>query len=112
MSLHSPQPTRPSSVSTFTNVQGRQPPSQWRVSIRAIFTALLPPGGLPSGRQTPTGLSGPRGLRHDPTGQQLQQWLARYLGVQPPDLLEDRPSRRLGDPTAGVVQELGFQLFL
>ena len=29
LSLHSPQPTSPSSVSTLTNVHGRQPASQW-----------------------------------------------------------------------------------
>src|SRR6185503_9093086 len=39
LSLHSPQPTRPSSVSTRTKVQGRQPPSQCRASTRAIFMA-------------------------------------------------------------------------
>src|SRR6185503_6563551 len=39
LSLHSPQPTRPLSVSTRTKVQGRQPPSQCRASTRAIFMA-------------------------------------------------------------------------
>src|SRR4029450_10301598 len=39
LSLHSPHPTRPSSVSTRTNVHGRQPPSQCRVSTFAIFIA-------------------------------------------------------------------------
>src|SRR6266851_3948968 len=39
LSLHSPQPTSPSSVSTRTKVQGRQPPSQWSASTRAIFMA-------------------------------------------------------------------------
>ena len=44
LSLHSPQPTRPSSVSTLTNVHGRQPPSQCSVSTFAIFmSALRPP---------------------------------------------------------------------
>src|SRR5262249_25425867 len=41
LSLHSPQPTRPSSVSTRTNVQGRQPPSQCSASTRAIFMTVL-----------------------------------------------------------------------
>ena len=41
LSLHSPQPTR---LSTRTNVHGRQPPSQCRVSTFAIFmSALRPP---------------------------------------------------------------------
>src|SRR5260370_1350458 len=39
LSLHSPQPTSPSSVSTRTKVQGRQPPSQWSASTRTIFMA-------------------------------------------------------------------------
>src|SRR4029077_7626889 len=39
LSLHSPQPTSPSSVSTRTKVQGLQPPSQWSASTRAIFMA-------------------------------------------------------------------------
>src|SRR5439155_11499658 len=37
LSLHSPQPTRPLSVSMRTNVHGRQPPSQWSASTRAIL---------------------------------------------------------------------------
>src|SRR5262245_14428135 len=37
LSLHSPQPTRPPSVSMRTNVHGRQPASQWSASTRAIF---------------------------------------------------------------------------
>src|SRR6266567_3563958 len=36
LSLHSPQPTRPSSVSTLTNVHGRQPASQWNASTRSM----------------------------------------------------------------------------
>ncbi len=39
LSLHSPQPTRPSSVSMRTKVHGRQPPSQCNASTRAIFMA-------------------------------------------------------------------------
>src|SRR5262245_34525625 len=42
-SLHSPQPVMPSSVSTFTNVQGRQPASTINVSILVIFIAFLSP---------------------------------------------------------------------
>src|SRR5688572_3934028 len=42
-SLHSPHPTRPSSVSTFTNVHGRQPASQWNVCTRAIFMSCFSP---------------------------------------------------------------------
>src|SRR6266542_4576147 len=37
LSLHSPQPTRPVSVSMRTNVHGRQPPSAWSAATRAIF---------------------------------------------------------------------------
>jgi hypothetical protein len=32
------------SVSTRTNVHGRQPPSQWSVSTRAIFMSASCPG--------------------------------------------------------------------
>src|SRR5262249_41908118 len=53
LSLHSPQPTRPSSVSTRTNVQGLQPPSQCSASTRAIFIGVSPLDGFGSepGRQ-------------------------------------------------------------
>src|SRR5262245_11608418 len=37
LSLHSPQPTSPPSVSIRTNVHGLQPPSQCSASTRAIF---------------------------------------------------------------------------
>src|SRR2546422_4113311 len=39
LSLHSPQPTSPVSVSMRTNVHGRQPPSQCSASTLAIFMA-------------------------------------------------------------------------
>ena len=42
LSLHSPQPTRPSSVSMRTNVHGRQPPSQCNASTFAIFMRAPP----------------------------------------------------------------------
>ena len=36
-SLHSPYPTTPSSVATFTKSQGRQPASTTKVSTLVIF---------------------------------------------------------------------------
>ena len=36
-SLHSPQPVIPSSVSTLTNIHGRQPASTMNVSMLVIF---------------------------------------------------------------------------
>src|SRR5689334_6438511 len=41
-SLHSPQPTRPSSVVTLTNTHGRQPASHRIGSIFAIFIVPIP----------------------------------------------------------------------
>src|SRR5262245_59374204 len=41
LSLHSPQPTSPPSVSIRTNVHGLQPPSQCSASTRAIFMRVL-----------------------------------------------------------------------
>src|SRR5215510_3247450 len=40
-SLHSPQPVMPSSVSTFTKVQGRQPALTIKVSMSVIFIVFL-----------------------------------------------------------------------
>src|SRR5439155_23073489 len=56
LSLHSPQPTSPSSVSTRTKVQGRQPPSACSASTRAIFMGLLlptAPGSEPRRQASP-----------------------------------------------------------
>ena len=43
-SEHSPQPTNPSSVSTLTNIQGRQPASTIKVCISEIFIFNIPLG--------------------------------------------------------------------
>src|SRR5215472_7988798 len=46
LSLHSPQPTRPVSVSMRTKVHGRQPPSACSASTRAIFMETLRPTSM------------------------------------------------------------------
>src|SRR5262252_6092417 len=46
LSLHSPQPTRPVSVSMRTKVHGRQPPSACSASTRAIFMVTLRPTSM------------------------------------------------------------------
>src|SRR5687768_6094899 len=62
MSLHSPQPTRPSSVSTRTNVHGRQPPSQFSASTLAIFMRARVPLRRSAARKVwePDPLRGPQ----------------------------------------------------
>src|SRR5215831_16217751 len=46
LSLHSPQPIRPVSVSMRTKVHGRQPPSACSASTRAIFMETLRPTSM------------------------------------------------------------------
>ena len=65
LSLHSPQPTRPSSVSMRTKVQGRQPPSQCRASTRAIFMAADDAIARGRGQEPRQGEAQPQASRAD-----------------------------------------------
>src|SRR5437867_3395476 len=130
LSLHSPQPTSPSSVSTRTNVQGRQPPSAWSASTRAIFMSvlLLPtvPGSEPGRQASPEPIEleqadalaparrRPRLRGVVPPGRQEQSHVREVRmrgdvleGLQP---VLHEPQRRAPPPRRGVVDDQRAQV--
>src|SRR5439155_6255459 len=131
LSLHSPQPTSPSSVSTRTKVQGRQPPSACSASTRAIFmmgVLLLPaaPGSEPRRQASPEPIE-----LEQPDAPARARRRPRLLGVVPPARQEQphvlevgmrgpvlerlqpvlhEPKGRTTPPRRGVVDDQGAQV--
>src|SRR5215510_11560991 len=107
LSLHSPQPVMPASVSTLTNVHGRQPPSACSASTRVIFTTSSGPSPLAerSLEQRAVQEAAERRAhdRRDPEQPELRD--------RPPPDEERRPGaarrihRRVGDGNADEVDE-------